>query len=128
MKRFIITAAVALGLLASVHAPAQANGGFGFGVGLGLGFSFSGIHSNKGGQGGPCCGHGQGYGQAPYFPMGYPYYPYFPMQYGAPAYYPPQAHHGHANLAAPEEKPAPKSTPEKKEGKLVEGKPLPKGD
>lgn len=123
MKRFIITAAVALGLLASVHAPAQANGGFGFGVGLGLGFSFSGIHSNKGNCG-PACP--PAYPQ--YMPMTYPYYPYFPMQYGAPAYYPPQAHHGHANLALPEEKPAPKPLPEKKEGKLVEGKPLPKGD
>lgn len=127
MKRSILTAALAFGLLAAVSTPVRAEGGFGFGVGLGLGFNFTGIKSGNCGQG-PCGAPGYPQCYPPMFAMPYPCYGYNPMMnYGwQQPFCPPPAPPGHALLGnTPEPKPAAKPVqapaPEKKEGKLVDG-------
>ncbi|MFO0927722.1 MAG: hypothetical protein U0736_11900 [Gemmataceae bacterium] len=121
MKRSIITAALALGLLASAYTPARAE--CGFGIGLGLGFSFSGFKSGCGqGNCGPVAPPCYPPMYPPMFGMPYPYYPYNPMfNYGMQQpHLPPLA----STVAPPlqDDKAAkPIKALEKKEGKLADG-------
>lgn len=83
MKRFILAAVLALGLVAGSQTHARANGGFGFGIGIGI--SFSGF-CNKGGDcchGGNCGYPGPGYGY-PGPGYGYPGMMMPPMYFSVP--------------------------------------------